>query len=432
MKARAIILSGIVILMAMSCSKDPETAPAPAQGVTSGAVSEIYPFCATASGTLTGFKAGELAFGDAGFLLTAAGAGAAASFKTWQEEGRAAGVKVFHGSASGETYQVVLKDLDPGTQYACCAFFTLENGTRYIGDVITFSTSELSPEALTLDNPAAGFMDVTVRGAVNTDKTTLSKCTYGAIISQSGEPTVDNGTLVQCKSTLDGNNEFSVSFDYLYAGTVYKYRTYVMCNGSCFYGEVKEFSTRNADELAVDLGLSVLWSSSNLGARAENEEGLCFAWGCLKCHNSGMSSDYPYFDKEGREFVNIPEDITGNPEYDAAAKYLGGKWRMPTIEEFEELFNNCTSELVRRLVNGAYYEDDAYIWHAGNGNSIRMQVGQGYAEGIHQAGVQYWSGQVELNLNGELKPWAFEMSGVMRNLHTDPYREYPIRPVRDR
>ena len=426
MKARAIILSAIGILMAMSCSKDPETAPAPAQGVTSGAISEIYPFCATASGTLTGFKSGELAFGDAGFLLTAAGVGAAASFKTWQEEGRAAGVKVFHGSASGETYQVVLKDLDPGTQYACCAFFTLENGTRYIGDVVTFSTSELSPEALTLDNPAAGFMDVTVRGAVNTDKTTLSKCTYGAIISQSGEPTVDNGTLVQCKSTLDGNNEFSVSFDYLYAGTVYKYRTYVMCNGSCFYGEVKEFSTRNADELAVDLGLSVLWSSCNLGANTENEEGLCFAWGCLKCHNSGKASDYPYFDTKNEVLVNIPEDITGNPEYDAAAKYLGGKWRMPTIEEFEELFEKCNGE---KVLKGDMI--DSYIWHSANGNSIRLQVGQEYMDGIHQAGTIFWTGQMALNSIGNLKPWAFDLHG---NPHyfNNPYQEDPIRPVRDR
>ena len=142
---------------------------------------------------------------------------------------------------------------------------------------------------------------------------------------------------------------------------------YDRSKGEVIYGEVRSFST--ADFLfvpgeAVDLGLSVKWSSLNLGAvqlrtnqrTCWNNYGAFFAWGETEpkkdynweTYKFGTSKDGP-FSKYNNEYNAL--DVVDNktildPEDDAARVKLGGKWRMPTWEEFLELTHNCTIENV--------------------------------------------------------------------------------------
>ena len=88
---------------------------------------------------------------------------------------------------------------------------------------------------------------------------------------------------------------------------------------------------------AVDLGLSVKWASFNLGAYKPSDPGSTFHWGDNK----------PSTDRRVRTNklnVNAIGDISGNPEYDAATNLLGEHWRMPTLEECEELLSLCIWE----------------------------------------------------------------------------------------
>ena len=102
---------------------------------------------------------------------------------------------------------------------------------------------------------------------------------------------------------------------------------------------------------AVDLGLSVMWANANIGATSEEDYGYYLAWG-----ESQEKSHYDldnYFDfrveapKGGMvryiydKFNESGASLIGT-EYDTANKYLGGKWRMPTPEEVQELIDNCT------------------------------------------------------------------------------------------
>ena len=89
---------------------------------------------------------------------------------------------------------------------------------------------------------------------------------------------------------------------------------------------------------AVDLGLSVYWAKSNLC-----EDGLCanpedygdyYSWGETETKTDYSESNYSY---------------KGNPKtlplgVDVANVKLGGNWRMPTAEEWNELRNNCKWE----------------------------------------------------------------------------------------
>ncbi len=99
------------------------------------------------------------------------------------------------------------------------------------------------------------------------------------------------------------------------------------------------------DGNAVDLGLSVAWSSCELGATSDNATGYMYAWGELEHDKGSYTSDnykYKSTDASTNYYVNIGNNISGNSSYDPATKEWGGNWRMPTETEFRELADACT------------------------------------------------------------------------------------------
>ncbi len=101
----------------------------------------------------------------------------------------------------------------------------------------------------------------------------------------------------------------------------------------------------------VDLGLSVKWSTCNLGADKETGSGEFFAWGELKPkirylwknYLLGKGSDHQ-LTKYCSDAVYGVEDNKNTLENcdDAAFAIWGKKWRMPTSAECDELKNGCT------------------------------------------------------------------------------------------
>lgn len=85
---------------------------------------------------------------------------------------------------------------------------------------------------------------------------------------------------------------------------------------------------------AVDLGLpsGIKWATFNLGASRPEEYGDYYAWGELNTKSDYSEDTYTYH--------SDPETLPLSA--DVAHKNLGGKWRMPTLEEFEELIDNCS------------------------------------------------------------------------------------------
>lgn len=86
---------------------------------------------------------------------------------------------------------------------------------------------------------------------------------------------------------------------------------------------------------AVDLGLSVKWASSNVGATDVNLHGSYFAWGEIKEKEEYTEENSATY---GKHFIN---SIYGDVQYDAARAILGGEWRLPTEYEMQELIENC-------------------------------------------------------------------------------------------
>lgn len=93
----------------------------------------------------------------------------------------------------------------------------------------------------------------------------------------------------------------------------------------------------------VDLGLSVLWAKTNVGAETPDEYGDYYAWGETDTKDSyswktyslcfGSKASISKYCDDAIKFLDLSDD--------AAHVNMGGEWRMPTYDEFRELSKEC-------------------------------------------------------------------------------------------
>ena len=116
---------------------------------------------------------------------------------------------------------------------------------------------------------------------------------------------------------------------------------------------------------AVDLGLSVKWSTCNLGATKPEECGDYYGWGetigwqgmhdwsFYKWCNYGRPDCLSKYNTNSNYGGNVDNKTVLDAADDVARVKLGGTWRMPTRAECEELLKKCTwTWTTRGGVNG--------------------------------------------------------------------------------
>ena len=138
------------------------------------------------------------------------------------------------------------------------------------------------------------------------------------------------------------------------------------------------------ENVAVDLGLSVLWAPFNVGCDdAEiNHVGGFYMW----CDTLGYGRFAPV-----DQYWPVDRDMTdiSGSKYDIVRRVWGGRWRMPTLEEWSELLYKSKWTLVRQ--QGI---PPGYKVHGPNGNEIFLPL-TGYRLRFrdHDLGVvgHYWS-----------------------------------------
>ena len=104
----------------------------------------------------------------------------------------------------------------------------------------------------------------------------------------------------------------------------------------------------------VDLGLSVKWATCNVGAIKPEDYGGLYAWGEVETKTDYSWSNYKWCNGSGNTLTKYCtnsefgyEGFTDNktvlaPEDDVAHVKWGGAWRMPSYQEYTELYNHCT------------------------------------------------------------------------------------------
>lgn len=93
----------------------------------------------------------------------------------------------------------------------------------------------------------------------------------------------------------------------------------------------------------IDMGLpsGVQWANCNVGAERPADSGLYFSWGNTEGHAEGDEYSFSRAIYNTTPGAAIASDLS--LENDAARANLGLPWRMPTVDEFQELCDNCTT-----------------------------------------------------------------------------------------
>ncbi|MBR6445609.1 MAG: hypothetical protein IKS94_04155, partial [Prevotella sp.] len=148
----------------------------------------------------------------------------------------------------------------------------------------------------------------------------------------------------------------------------------------------------------VNLGLpsGTLWASCNVGAKKPEEYGDQFAWGetkpkkdyrwsTYKWCNGSSSSLTKYTGSDGKTELDLEDD--------AAYVNCGKQWRTPSIEQINELINNCKWEWT--TLNGV---GGSKVTSKNNGKSIflpaeSLRSGTELLEAYHCG--DYWSRSID-------------------------------------
>ena len=214
----------------------------------------------------------------------------------------------------------------------------------------------------------------------------------------------------------------------------------VLVTGSCKKKDNLTVITPTQHHDYVDLGLpsGVLWATHNVGATSPEVYGYHFAWGETKPKSSYTWATYQFCYGSNNTFTQYCYNqnygyygFTDNlmtllPEDDAATTNWGEGWRMPTHEEWEELYQNTTHDW--------YYYNDVrgMLFTASNGNSLFLPAAGWYDSQYHNyyhCDVYYWSSTLNSNNNPE-SAWSVGYYTTSTDIGTNyRFRGFAVRPV---
>ena len=171
----------------------------------------------------------------------------------------------------------------------------------------------------------------------------------------------------------------------------------------------------------VDLGLSVNWATCNIGAKLPSDFGKYYAWGELQEKEVYYSDTYRWNNYTGKYVAS-----TLKPSDDVAHVICGDEWRMPTKQEFLELMNDCTWELV--TLNGiggykvtskisGYTENSIFIPLAGYYNGNNLVSSWKVAEDMIFGSGFYWSSSIDGDKNEPYYLWLLNRNFYLSENH---------------
>ena len=306
----------------------------------------------------------------------------------------------FSASISGTPGQVVYYQ----------AFVTLQGHVTYTGSV----SSAVLTDSKAITGEVKDLTATTVTFQASLEKAPADAVSGIILSPDTKTEKIRKGVRIQA----DGiNDNYEVKTEGLLPNTTYHYTAYLDLGNGVVYGEEREFTTPESnfdpDNDLVDLGLSTKWAKYNVGATSETELGGLFGFG----------------DMTGFKTSVLMEDYASDDIYktdrDVANKAYGSWLTMPTVEEFEELFNECKKEWVEQAGVAGYKLTGP------NGNSIFLP-----AAGSRTQQTVSGQGINGLYLSGSINPadkqfalgYSFDRNSDRRT-STPVYQALAIRPV---
>ncbi len=278
----------------------------------------------------------------------------------------------------------------------------------------------------------------------------LSLSEFGVCWSKERNPTAEGYHL----STATWNEPYVCTITGLEPSTKYHVRAYALRGLEYYYGEDKSFTTEGCsggggggggswgshDYVNLGLPSGTLWATCNVGADTPEDYGDYFAWGETQPKDWYGWSAYQYcmgsyntLTKYCNNSVYGYNGFTDNltilqPSDDAATANWGNGWRMPTKEEWQELYQNTTHTwTTQNGVNGR-------LFTASNGISLFLPVaGFRWVGELCNVGIfgYYWSSS--LGTDDPDFAWCLYFGSDGAHGYDFSYGHgsgYPVRPVR--
>ena len=219
----------------------------------------------------------------------------------------------------------------------------------------------------------------------------------------------DTWTFVSLKSQYDAgftpNNytqyiETYINTNGLKKDSTYRVCPYVMIFGTDIFRKGTNFKIKEGDWVDLGLPSGTIWATRNIGASAPEGYGSYFAWGETSPKGTYNWNTYKwcYYDSNGRlcfskysrgDYGGTVDNKTElDPSDDAATANWGAGARMPSLEQIQELVNNCSWQWTQR--NGVYGQQGT----GPNGNTIFLPAaGFRCYESLYSAGSYgyFWS-----------------------------------------
>ena len=329
--------------------------------------------------------------------------------------------KVKNGTGTG-SFTCNLTGLQANTTYYVRAYAVNSKGTSY-GIEVSFTTSKIVALPTVITTAATQITEATaVTGGNVTSDGGASVTERGVVYSTSRNPTTSNSKV----KNGSGTGYFTCNLTGLQANTTYYVRAYAVNSKGTSYGTEVSFTTKSSSSSDhtgtengheyVDLGLSVKWATCNVGASKPEDYGDHFAWGETTTKSVYGWSTYNWCNGTSSTLTKYnTSNIYGTVDQktklelsdDAARVNWGGKWRMPTYDEFLELREKCTWKWTTQ--NGV----KGYMI-TNNGNSIFLPAaGYRYESSLINAGSlgYYWSSSLETGI--PYYAWYMELNSIM-------------------
>ena len=319
--------------------------------------------------------------------------------------------RLSYGSGSDD-YGFTLQGLDSGKTYYVRAYVLCDAGTAYS------NTVEMTPNYIVTTPFVYGTAVSSITNYSANCSSNVANDGHAAVTdrgfcwsTENESPTLAD-THISCGS---GTGVFSATLTDFEPLTYYHVCAYATNSQGTSYGLVNHFTTKengggggsyNGHEY-VDLGLpsGTLWATCNVGANAPEEYGDYFAWGETQpkevytwytyqyCMDGSSTSLTKYCNNAYLGYSGFTDNLTTLlPEDDAATANWGNGWRMPTKEEWLELFYNTTN--IWTTQNGV----NGRLFTAPNGNRVFLPATGYRCNGdLNYAGSDgnYWSNSLD-------------------------------------
>lgn len=379
---------------------------------------------------------------------------------------KTSGIRVSSQLQANGSFNYAINDLKIDATYYYVACAKVSDNSYYYGDVKSFSTLNLADNihVSTEEAVSVGIYKATMVGKCildGQDNLNMNLSFLYSMNHSSLESLISNGVNMNV-SGISQEGLFYGTISSLNTNTTYYYVACANIEDVMFYGEVHSFTT--SDYIAVDMGVSVKWCSVNLGSNTPEDYGDYYAWGDVEpyyleghslddpCNSwkSGKTgynwASYKWANGSGKKITKYyttqandtdhywagsgaPDNkFKLDPEDDAAHVKLGGDWRMPTREEWQELVDNCSHSVTTlNGINGLLFTSNS------TGNSIFLPLA-GYRSDTDLTtqtnNAKYWSSSVyRVHSDGAGCFVLYARSNMARNENQNRYYGFVIRPV---